>query len=372
MGYILQDSIEVTILINGSEYYLESFNQLQFLHIGMTTKLNVPTCHFAVQDVTHYFDVVNLQDGIPIQIVIKPITGDTTTFNFRKFNHKKTFNGQCFEYEIDGYYDAPLYWSQTSIAGIQGTSSTALSDIAATCGLKYSGVATADSQIWMPRNRTYCEFVKSVVSRGYASSTSYMCSGVDFTGTLLYKDVNNLPASTSTIILGQIQDGAWVATDYRPVAVSGLTNKMQGYQHTRYNQSLTTDTLSSSYSTLQLTPDVLAPLYNPQVAQQITSGYRSFGGIDVGNTHEAYELAYYQNQRYASFFSMAVEFQMYTPTTYTLFDKFTFSVDSDAQKADVPYAGDYTVAAKAWYIQGGWFCEKILGVRMGTNNSSST
>jgi hypothetical protein len=367
VGYILQGNIEVTILINGAEYYLDSFNQLQFMHIGMSTKFNLPTCHFAVQDVTHYFDVVNLQDGIPIQIAIKPLTGQTYTFNFRKFNHKKTFNGQCFEYEIDGYWDAPLYWSQTSVVGIQGTSTAALSQIASTVGLKYNGTNTSDAQLWMPRNKTYGEFVKMVTQRGYASSQSYMVSGVDWTGTLLYKDAMNLPPSKSTIVLGQIQQGAWVATDYKPIAVSGIMNKMQGYQHTRFNQSLVSDTLSSPYSTLQLTPDVSSPLYNQQLANQITAGYRTFGGIDVGNTHEMYELAYYQNQRYASFFSMAVEFQLYTPTTYTLFDKFTFAVDTESQKADVPYAGDYTVAAKAWYIQGGWFCEKILGVRMGTN-----
>jgi hypothetical protein len=367
VGYILQNNIEVTILINGSEYYLDSFNQLQFLHVGMSTKTNMPTCHFAVQDVTHFFDVINLQDGIPIQIAIKALGGSTVTYNFRKFNHKKKFNGQCFEYEIDGYLDAPLYWSQTSLAGVQGASSDALSSIASTCGLQFSGTQTADSQLWLPRSKTYGEFVKSIVQRGYASATSYMASGVDFTGKLIYRDVNNLPPSTSTITLGQIQQGSWVCTDYHPVAVSGLTNKMQGYQHTRFNQSLVSPTLSQPYSSLQLTPDVSSPLYNQQLGNQITSGYKSFGGIDVGNTHMQYELAYYQNQRYASYFSMAVEFQMYTPTTYTLFDKFTFAVDNDVQKADAPYAGDYTVASKAWYIQGGWFCEKILGVRMGTN-----
>ena len=367
MGYILQNNIEVTILINGAEYYLESMNQLQFMHIGMSTKLNVPTCHFAVQDVSHYFDIVNLQDGVAITISIRPLSGNTQSYNFRKFNHKKRFNGQCFEYEIDGYLDVPLYWSQTSLAGIQGTSDDALGQIASTVGLNYDGVTTADPQVWFPRSKTYCEFVRSITNHGYSSSESYMVSGVDWLGNLIYRDVMNLPASRTTIVLGQIQSGAWVATDYHPVTSSGLTNKMQGYQHTRYDQSLVSDTLSQAYSEVSVTPDVKSPLFNSQLASQITAGYKSFGGIDVGNTHQSYEQAFYQNQRYASLFSMAVEFQMYTPTTYTLFDRFTFSVDTESQKADTPYAGDYTVAAKAWYIQGGWFAEKILGVRQGTN-----
>jgi len=367
MAYILQNNLEVSILFSGAEYPLENMNQLQFLHVGMLTRTNVPTCHFGLQDVTHFFDVVNLEDGIPITISIRALNGDTQTYQFRKFNHKKTFNGQCFEYEIDGYLNVPLYWAQTSMAGIQGTSNDALSQIASNCGLQYDGTTTADSQLWLPRNRTYCEFVKDIVTHGYSNSSSYMVSGVDLSGTLLYKDVMNLPTSRGTIVLGQVQAGSYVAMDYKPLAVSGLTNKMQGYQNTRYDQSMVSTTLSTAYNQLQLTPDVSAPFYNQQIANVITTGYRAFGGIDVGNVHEQYELAYYQNQRYAAMFSLAVEFQLLTPTIYTLFDRFTFSVDTDAQKADVPYAGEYTVAGKALYIQGPFFAEKILGLRMGTN-----
>jgi hypothetical protein len=367
MGYILKNRIEVSVLFNGAEYPLDNMNQLQFMHLGMLTRTSLPTCHFCVQDVTHYFDVVNLQDGLPITISVRPLGSDTQTFNFRKFNHKKRFNGVNFEYEIDGYLDVPLYWAQTSIAGIQGTSNDALSQIAATVGLQYDGISTSDSQLWLPRNRTYAEFVKDVVSHGYASPASYMVSGIDLSGTLLYRDVMNLQPAQGSIVLGQVQDGSFIATDYKPLTSSGLTNKMQGYQHTRYNQSMVSQTPNTAYTELQLTPDVTSPLYNQQVANAITSGYKSFGGIDVGNVHDQYELAYYQNQRYAAMFSLAVEFQLMTPTNYTLFDKFTFSVDTDDQKADVPYAGEYTVAGKAWYVEGPFFAEKLLGVRMGVN-----
>jgi hypothetical protein len=377
-SYVIQDRIEVSIQINGTPYPLDIINFLHFLHIGWSTWTKVPTCHFAVSDAQHTLDKLNLQDGIPITISIKPYATPTVTYNFRKFHHKKTWNGTCFVYEIDGYWNNPLYWAGTATASFQGTSSDLLSYVASTCGLNYNGVSTNDAQLWLPRNRTYGEWVTSVVEKGYISENSYMVSGIDPTGTLFYKDVNNLPASTTNVVLGQFVQGSYTAVDYAPVANSGTLNKMQGYQHTRWNQSSvntqtsasqTTPSLSSPLQTIDFIPDVTGYYLNQAISNQIQQGYRSFGGIDVGNTHPAYEQAIYQNRRMGSLFSLGVEFLMLTPSTISLFDKFTFAVDTESQQQDAPYAGTYTVAAKALRVQGATYAEKILGVRMGTNSS---
>lgn len=368
-SYVVQGRLEVSILINQAEFPLDTQNLLHFLHIGFSTRFKLPTVHFAVSDVQHTLDTISLQDGIPITIAIKPMQGQTTYYNFRKFHHKKVFNGKCFTYEIDGYLNCPLYWTGTTTAGIQGTSSDVMQTIATNCGLQYNGVTTNDSQLWVPRNRTYGEFAKAVASRGYISNSSYMVNGVDAAGTLFYQDVNNLPSSKANIVLGQLVQGSYTAIDYHPIANSGMNNKMQGYQHTRYDQSLISATPSQSYDQISFTPDAPGYFVNTAISQAITTGYKSFGGIDVGNTHSMYEQAVYQNRRFASLYSLAVEFQLYTPTQLTLFDRFTFSVDTDAQKQDVPYAGVYTIAAKALFITGANYSEKLLGVRQGTNQN---
>lgn len=368
-SYIVQGRIEVSILINGVQFPLDMMNLLHFLHIGFSTRTKLPTCHFAISDAQHTLDTINLQDGIPITISIKPQTSPTTTYNFRKFSHKKTFNGTCFVYEIDGYLNSPLFWTGTTTTSIRGTSSDVMSQIASKCGLTYNGASTNDSQLWIPRNRTWGEFAKAVCNRGYISDQSYMVSGIDGSGTLFYKDANDLSDPKVNITLGQVVNGSYTAINYTPIASSGITNKVQGYQHTRYNQSMIQPEFTSQpLATVDFVPDVPGYYVNQSIPQQITQGYRSFGGVDVGNTHDSYEQAVYQNRRFASLYSLGVKFQLYTPTVLTLFDRFSFSVDTESQKQDLPYAGAYSVAAKAICITGTTYAELLLGVRQGVNS----
>lgn len=370
MGYNVNGRLEVSIFINNVEYPLDpGGNSLAFLHVGYSTKTLLPTVHFKLIDVLHSLDQVELQDAIPLRVVVKPASAATVTYNFRKFHHVKQFNGSSFEYEVDGYYDAPRYWTGTATGGIRGTSNDVLSQIASTCGIAYDGTSTNDAQLWMPRNRTFGEFAKQVAKRGYANDGSYMVLGVDAIGGMKYKDVNTLPDPTVKIVLGQYVIGAFTATDYQPQAKSGLNNKMTGYQNTRVQQSMTGDDTHTIHDQVTFTPDSNSPLFNIAIRDKIQQGYRTFSAIDVGNVHPNYERAVYQNIRFANTYSLGVEFNISTPTTLQLFDTFTFAVDTENQKQDVAYAGTYTVAAKAFLIVGANYAEKLLGVRQGTNAS---
>jgi hypothetical protein len=367
MAYVVEGKIEVSIYINNQEFPLESVNTLNFLKIAWTTRGLLPLCHFSIFDGLHTLDQVELQDGIPLRITLKPLQSPTVTYNFRKFHHKKDFNGNGFTYEVDGYLDFPLYWAGTSIAGIQGTSSDALQQIASKCGMTFQGSSTTDPQLWMPRNKTFGEFANSIKKRGFASANSYMELGVNPSGLMVYKDVTQLPAPTQTVILGEYQSGSYTAADYNPMAKSGLTNKMTGYQNTRYAQSMVGQNLSQANSQITFSPDVTAPLFNTTMQQQVSRGYQTFGGIDVGNTHPNYETAIYQNMRIANLYSLDVEFLIQTPTTFNLLDTFTFAVDSDINKQDAAYAGTYIIGGRGLLVTGAQYAEKILGVRQGLN-----
>ncbi len=369
MGYVVQGRIEVSIFINDVEYPLDpGGNTLNFLHVGVTTKGRLPTCHMALTDTLHSLDKLNLQDAIPIRVAVKALTGTTKTYFFRKFHHTKEFNGSAYQYSFDGYWDSIKFWTGTSIATIRGTSDDVLQNIATACGLSYDGVPTNDSQLWVPRNRSYGEFVNSVQSRGYIDQTSYMVAAVDLTGTLRYRNVNDLPDPTRTVIAHNLSTTAFTAMDFRPVAKSGLGNKLTGYWNTRHSQSMTGATLSTPNDQLAFTPDVRSPLFNTAAKTESARGYQTYAAIDVGNVHGNYERAVYQNQRFANLFSLEVEFLMYTPTNFTLFDKFTFAVDAESQKQDLAYGGVYTIAGFSFLVQGATYAEKLLGVRHGTNS----
>lgn len=370
MAYSVQGRIEVSVFINDIEFPLDALNTLNYLQIAWTTRTILPTFRLGVFDARHVLDNLNLQDGIPIRIVVKPLGLTTVAFNFRKYDHTKTFNGTGFVYEMDGYLDYPKFWTGTALGGIRGTSSDALSSIASQCGLKFDGVPTSDSQLWMPRNRTFGEWAYAIKKRGFVSESSYMELGINPDGTMLYRDVTQLPAPQKTIILGQYKQGAMTAMDYMPKARSGLNNKMTGYQNTRVQQTImSADTLTSSNTSVTTTPDTTSPLYNKTVQGLVQRGYQSYGGIDVGNTHENYERALYQNIRIANTYSLDVEFLMQSPTNMGLFDTFVFAVDQEVNKQDAPFAGTYTTVGRSMLITGSQFAEKILGTRTGLNSA---
>jgi hypothetical protein len=370
VGYILQNRLEVSIAIDGTDYPLDpGTNTLNFLHMGCQARGKLPTCHFKVTDSTKALDKIFLQDGIPLQITIKAYGSTTQIYNFRLFHKKKDFNGAAFTYEIDGYWAAPVYWAGTSEAGIQGTSGEVLQQIASVGGLQYNGITTNDSQLWMQRNRVYGDFAKIVHQHGYVNDNSYTVAGVDLTGTLLYVDANNLPAPTVNLIAYQLVPGMFTVTDYKATTKSGLNNILTGYNNARYTQSQAGATLSSPNATVNFTPDTTAPLLNTAVRTAAARGYQTYGPIDVGNVHSNYERAAYQNMRFANLYSMDVEFLVLTPTPLTLFNKFTFALEVENEKLDPAYSGNYITAAKAIYVQGTNYAEKIVGTRTGTDNA---
>ena len=369
MSFILQNRLEVSISIDGKTYPLDpGTNTLTFLHMSCSTKGKLPTCHFKVTDTIKSLDQIFLQDGIPLQITLKAYGSQTQIYNFRLFHKKKSFNGAAFEYEVDGYWNAPIYWTGTSEAGIQGTSSEVLAQIAKTCGLQFKGVTTSDAQLWMQRNRYYADFAKIVAQHGFITQSSYTVAGVDLTGTLLYVDANNLPAPTTQLIAYQMVPGMYTVTDYKAVTKSGLNNNLTGYNNVRFTQSQAGSTLSSPNATVQFTPDTTAPLFNTAVQQQAARGYQTFGPIDVGNVHSNYERAAYQNMRYANLYSMDAEFMTLLPTPLTLFNTLNFSLETENKKLDPAYSGTYITSGKAIYIQGTSYTEKIAASRTGTAN----
>ncbi|QBX06672.1 hypothetical protein H1O16_gp259 [Burkholderia phage BcepSaruman] len=369
MGFAVNDRLEVSLFINDQEFPLDSLNVLHFLHIAWGTRGLVPTIHLSVFDAQHTLDAVPLQDGIPIRVAIRAYQGQTQTYNFRKYDHKKTNTGNGFTYRLDGYLDVPKYWLGTSVVGIRGTSNEVLNQIATSCGMKYEGVSTADSQLWLPRNRTYAEFARHVADAGYATDSSYMEMAVTSYGAIRYLDVNALPQTTTKVTLGQFVQGSLTAADYKPHARSGMNNKMTGYQNTKHSQSLSGDVLNSAASTLVFNPDSSAPLFNAKVREDAARGYQTFGGIDVGNTHANYDKALYQNLRYSNLFSLDVEFLMASPTTFEPMDTFSFIVDQETNLVDRAYAGTYTVVARAIFITGATYAEKILGTRSGMDTT---
>lgn len=370
MGYRVTDRLEVSVFLSGIEFYLEELNTLNYLHMGVRVQTLVPTVHMVLNDSIGQINASTmLKDSAPISIVFKTLGQERAlTYNFRLFHFKTNPVGTGTLYEMDGWFDSIPFWLTTSNEAIRGTSSEAMSQIATICGLKYDGVTTNDSQLWIPQNRTYSQFSKKIASSGWQNENSYMKAVLDFDGTLRYKNMNDLGEVKANLVKGQIKSGFQPIVDSRVKGASGLNNKLTGYWDTKYNQSISTEQVFDKYSELRLVSDSRTALYNEEVRTQALRGRQSYGPIDVGNVHPNYELAKYQNTRYANLFNVGGDFLTIYPTGLNMLDRFSYTAPiAEGDFQDNVQSGNYTVTAKAIVIQGGNYGEMVEGYRHGTS-----
>lgn len=366
-GYLVSGQIEVSVFINDTEYPLGAINLLQALHICTTVRASVPLLSMRITDVQHLMERIGLQDGVPIRVVIKAQNKDSKTYNFRAFSHKKEQAGSSFVYQIYGVWDSPMYWTSTTAAGLEGTSNDVLQQIAQKCGLKYSGVSTGDSQVWLPQNKLYRMWAKDIAAAGYVNDMSCMALGLDLDNTLVYRNINKLDAATKTIVAYQYKKDAFTATDFELTTESGFNNAITGYQNMRYAQSSVADEIQQQIKSLTFKADVKAPLYNTELRDKVGRGAVRFGPIDCGNVHQNYEKAKYQNIRYANLFNLGIRAMVTTPTNIQLLEAINFSVQKENTDIDTANSGIYTVTGHSIYVEAATYAEQFGLARHGIN-----
>lgn len=366
MGYVIQNEIEVSVFFNNIEYPLSELNVLNYLLMTENAVSLVPTLTLSIFDQSQVFKNIDmLQDAAPIRVVIKAYGGEETSYRFRLFSYSVDKSPSGDQYTINGYFDSVQYWLGRMTRSINATSSAAIAQIARQCGLQFSGDDTNDKQLWLPINRTNAAFVKYISKSGWSSNTSYMVSALNLQGTLLYKDLSRRRPIKARLHRGEFRKGLIPVTQHEPTTNSGLNNISDGYKANRFPQGA--NGTNEPIDKLQFTPDSSRPLLNPDVRKNI-SGSSRHGNICFGNNHPNRENAIYQNLRYASLYSYGDSLLTPMPTDLTLFDNINFtSVVQANTDEDVGNSGLLVITARAVYIAGSNYYEKIVGVRHGTN-----
>lgn len=356
MAYRVKDALELSIRINNLEYPIDRANVVNFLHMAASTKFQVPTLHFSVTDITRSMSAMGLADGVPIQIIVT-CDGQVTSRNFR-LNTWVNPPGTDV-YSIDGFWDAPKFRVGTTNKSLHGTTNKALSDIAATCGLAYSGTTTNDTQLWVPRNRTWAEFAAYVARHGYISDQSHLVSAIDSQGTFRFKDVRK-PEKSFLGSYGYVADRAYRVEEYAPVVKSGQNNTRGGYRSTRINTSISQG--HQTQDQLAFTPSEKKLLVSGEIRDIQKRGVFAYSPINFGNTHDNFDKALYQNRRFDYLRSLACEFLIFNPTLIEPLDEFLFTTSPSAPGE---YDGSYMISHKVIYIQGNNYVEKLTGLREG-------
>ncbi len=364
MSYKVNDSTRVAIFIEGRELPLDAGNALHTLHIVSGPQLTLPLLTFSFTDLLRVVPNLDLQDGSQITVTIIGI--NTVTRYFRVYKWNRAPSGDGFAYKVEAYWDSVKFWSGTTMAPIRGSSSFALEQIAATCGLKMWGknTPTADSMLWMPSNKTFGQFARSIARHGYSNDKSHMILSVDSTGNMRYVDINANPKPTLAVgYTSSNNHGRFqVLSDFQPSTNSGINNQIAGYRHERISQTAKGGAFTIE-SEIQLDPDSKFPLVNEKVRTTQERGTVSFGPINFGNVHDRYERARYQNIRFGLLNSVTADFLFPYQTDLETADNFLYVSPSELGNKD--YDGEFTVTTKVVYISGSSYQEKIVAVKNG-------
>ncbi len=364
MSYIIQDRVEISIIIGDLNYPLGELNTLNYLHLGSSLRLLVPTLQFSVTDQSGLLTASILKDGIPIKVMIKAI-GQNQTYNY-DFIHagfKYANSALGMQYTIYGHGGSHTYFVGTSTEGIRGTSSDVIQEIALKSGLRFEGHQTSDPHLWHPQNRTYAVFARRTSNAGFLNEQSLMKLGLCLDGTLRYRNISEQEPPVARLLQGKTDEGFIPVVNHEPKTNNGSNNPLSGYVYERRIQSSRPQALSN----VTFTPDSNQPMIDTGVKDKVGRGLQTFSPIDVGNTTPLYDRALYQNRRLASLYSFGCDFQTMHVSGLKLLDHIDFTCEMENGTVNKSTTGTYRVTSHAILVQGPNYYEKIEGYRQGTN-----
>jgi len=375
MAYEIQDKISVLISFNGKEFPFDRVNTFGHLHISSSCKLAVPMLTLALTDNISFLSTNgSLADGSKISIKIRSSSESTQSdvFEFRLNSFVSNITPTGRSYTIDAYLDVVNYWHSSSTTSFLGSSYDCLANLATNCNLTFKGDYTSDTQRWICRNLPNFEWARQIAERGYRSETSCMQLALTASKQLLYRDITTLSAPTTKISLIQDQAGFITATDYAPVTSSGSSNHMSGYFSKLIKQNSSVAPYNSSLSKVNLTNTSAkrSLQVNADIHNGLNSGNTRFSPINVGNVHDTFEDARYQNRRIGALYSAKVSVLLKDRSGLDPLDP--VSLYADINSYENVYSGDYVVISKAVVIRGSDYVEKLEIARKEMNQSQPT
>jgi hypothetical protein len=368
MALYLKDRIYVQILINDVDIPLDKLNVLDYLHIVESVRIYLPMLTLRLIDATKFLSQNNLLgDGAIIKISIGLGT-IKRVYEFRKFNHEETLGAGGTEYLISGYLNVPNYWVASSFTPMKGTPTEVLKKIALGCNLKFEGVTTSDSQIWMPYNTRWCEYARQVAERAWVDKESCIQIAVTGQGVMRMVNVSDFETRKPAEAFSNNGDdkSAFPISDYNTIAKSGFFNVASGYQDSKIVQTLTAHT-DVDLDKLVVKRNSRKISINKDVKDQVGQARVAYAPIDVGNVSSTYEKALYQNRRLSNLYNYGANFVTPRLVDSEVMDlvvcEFSKPEVSDVQEI----SGVFLLTSKVTYIEGLNFYQKCEVFRHGLN-----
>lgn len=367
MSVEVQDKVSVSLFVDGEELLFGRANTLHSLQVSESVDLSVPMLQVSLSDQYEQISSEGMMaDGALIRVVLHPRTDATKTkldCTFRLNSVNRTTEGGITRVNLDAYLDVPLYWHAASSREFKGTSSACLSSLASECGMDFDVDATSDAQTWYPAQTVNHLWARHVAQHGFKSSSSCMQLAVTSGKRLLYKDLNMARPPKDRMSYVEVRPEYILVTDAAPSIRSGTSNHVGGYYYGRVRQSVK--------SGVEVLDQVNAPkgrgdkslMVNKKLHSKVELGRTKFSAIDVGNTHDSYEVAFHQNLRLRSLYAASTAVLTPECTDLQLLDWVQFAVDSNYGSM-AAFSGMYQVMSKASILRGTDYVERFeLGRR---------
>jgi hypothetical protein len=351
----ISDRLSLTMIINGQPLLLDRVNVLSALQISTSVLLSVPSLYFKYVDTVEWIikNKVFFDSSLIEVSITRAGQKAPTAYRFRLNSFKEEMTDGAVAYEVDAYYDAPVYWNGSTNASFSGTSSEALAYIANECDIEKTDITqTADSQLWIPHNKRYHQWARFIADRGFSSESSCMKLAFDPIKGLLYKDVFKETPATARFGMAVTQSGIIPVTSYKPKVSSGVQNNAEGYGSTFIEQLPLEDIKTRRHERLDVPVQGNKQLViSNAVRNKTQAGKVRIGYIDPGNSNENYERGMYQNIRGSYLFSLGVTVLTPSSTYVSLLDDVEFFIPKD-QTYVKPYSSKYKVMSKSIILNG--------------------
>lgn len=358
--------------IDGYDYPLDAggFHSVQLVS---NCRLGVMSAVINLMDMPKTFNTERtIGDGTLLTLQIGKSSGQYNTYNMRVFATPQAGG----IYSITAYWDAYKWFMETAATGRLGTSAEAIASIASDCGLVSEVDSTADSQYWLPGIKRNCMFAQDIASKGFAGDTSLMMLGQTMQGVIRYKDLSRIKTTDSMPVFyhtnpPQGSSGVtYQVADHQFVDTSGFNNARGGYSSRMVEQNIMAEGDQATHANVNIRRISQLMNVNKDIHQSIQTGKVKLAPINVGNVHENFHRAQYQNNRAKQMYGSGVEILTTDMTSnLDLFDAFQYvpmiKSTGDTPPIDERNKSVYIVTAKAIKLSSGNYLEKIQGFSTG-------
>jgi hypothetical protein len=373
MALFIKDRIYVQITINGRDLPLDKLSILQNLHIVESVRTYLPQFSMTYTDATKFIASNDLLSDAAVIKVSIGADARQRVWEFRLFQSKDVQSDGGTVYTITGYLNVPKYWIESAADAYDMTASGVVKQIAATCGMTYEGLDTADSQLWIPHNTRYCEYARMVAERAWVDDQSCCQIAVLGDKRLRMFNVSEFDTRPSTVGFSNRGHSSSVlpVLDYNLISKGGFFNAQSGYQDNRVVQSLTTVD-DGSYENINVKKNSRRLNMNKALKEDIEQSKVTFAPIDVGNVSETYEKALYQNRRVSNLYNFGADILTNLMVEANVLDFVTCELSKPDLTGIKSISGKFVLTSKVTYIEGMNFFQKCEVFRQGPNSQRDT